>query len=414
MTTKQNWLPLEEVEHQVCGVAANQLGMPVDEVRPESRLVQDLHCDSLDAIELLMEIEDHFSVTIPNDHKSPVGKAIFARTPFRIRDLAEFTFINQGSGAPVRQGWRKKIVTPIPNSSQSFSQLGGRWIEREPANDIWETLESNNDHSLLRRRSDGMVCIKIPAAETQIGSDQADSEMDERPAHRVELSSFLIDIEPVSVVAFCRFLNSVMPSDEEINDLIGLNPADKRIVHRQFRRADHEWVPNSGAEKQPIVMVSWFAANAYSRWANDSDWRKYRSAGIHLPSEAQWEHAAEGAFASGNIQAAEHQPGTQYESTLPIAYVGHPIGISKFGLRHMSGTIWHWCRDWYDPNFYAQPASRELNAVNSVATKIRSERGGSWVGPPELCRTSYRRGRAPSARGRCLGFRCVFPAVEHG
>ena len=40
-------------------------------------------------------------------------------------------------------------------------------------------------------------------------------------------------------------------------------------------------------------------------------------------------------------------------------------------------------------------------------TKARSERGGSWVGPADLCRSSFRRGRPPGARGRCLGFRCI-------
>ncbi|XZE56067.1 hypothetical protein SH139x_002124 [Planctomycetaceae bacterium SH139] len=47
------------------------------------------------------------------------------------------------------------------------------------------------------------------------------------------------------------------------------------------------------------------------------------------------------------------------------------------------------------------------DSLADVETGVRSERGGSWVGPIELCRPSYRRGRNPDARGRCLGFRCV-------
>ena len=53
-----------------------------------------------------------------------------------------------------------------------------------------------------------------------------------------------------------------------------------------------------------------------------------------------------------------------------------------------------------------EQASRS-NPRNDSPTLVRSERGGSWIGPGDLARSSYRRGRLPHARGRCLGFRCV-------
>jgi formylglycine-generating enzyme required for sulfatase activity len=73
----------------------------------------------------------------------------------------------------------------------------------------------------------------------------------------------------------------------------------------------------------------------------------------------------------------------------------------------MAGNVWQWCRDWYDPSFYKRSEAGEPDAQNRRRTGIRSERGGSWVGPARLARLSYRRGRPPAVCGRCLGFRCV-------
>ena len=56
---------------------AVQLGIPRDKVSPRSRLIEDLHCDSLDLVELAMEVEDAFGITIRNDALDPVYKAVF-------------------------------------------------------------------------------------------------------------------------------------------------------------------------------------------------------------------------------------------------------------------------------------------------------------------------------------------------
>jgi len=103
---------------------------------------------------------------------------------------------------------------------------------------------------------------------------------------------------------------------------------------------------------------------------------------------------------------------TYRADTLPMADVNEPLGVSQFGLHHMAGNIWQWCRDWYDAAFYQRAEATAANPVNRTPTQVRSERGGSWVGPAELCRSSYRRGRPIAARGRCLGFRCIGSAKD--
>lgn len=99
---------------------------------------------------------------------------------------------------------------------------------------------------------------------------------------------------------------------------------------------------------------------------------------------------------------------------MPLADVNDRLGMSPFGMHHMADNVCQWCRDWYDENSYWRSNVGTANPVKRTATNVRRERGGSWVGPVELCRSSYRRGRPPLARGRCLGFPCVSAVRARG
>jgi formylglycine-generating enzyme required for sulfatase activity len=208
-----------------------------------------------------------------------------------------------------------------------------------------------------------------------------------------------------------------------------LAPDDDRISHMLIVHDAGLWKPVTGTERQPMILISWYGANCYSLWANGRDWRHYRDenhegTGSWLPSEAQWEYAARGsqaqAFPCGDAapthaqaRFGQHSRNLTYEEgVLPMSAVNEQLGVSPFGLHHVAGNVWQWCQDWYDEEFYRRPDASVRNAVNGRATEVRSERGGSWVGPVELCRSSHRRGRPPLARGRCLGFRCVTSPSE--
>jgi acyl carrier protein len=55
------------VEDKVIGIVSEQLGVPKEEVTRQSSFVDDLKADSLDVVELVMEFEDEFEITIPDD-----------------------------------------------------------------------------------------------------------------------------------------------------------------------------------------------------------------------------------------------------------------------------------------------------------------------------------------------------------
>lgn len=57
----------EEQVKKVVGIVVEQLGVNEDQVKPESKLVEDLGADSLDAVELVMAIEEEFGIDVPDE-----------------------------------------------------------------------------------------------------------------------------------------------------------------------------------------------------------------------------------------------------------------------------------------------------------------------------------------------------------
>ena len=55
------------VEEKVIGIVSEQLQIPKEEISREKSFVDDLKADSLDVVELVMEFEDVFKITIPEE-----------------------------------------------------------------------------------------------------------------------------------------------------------------------------------------------------------------------------------------------------------------------------------------------------------------------------------------------------------
>ena len=69
----------EEIADRVKAIIVDKLGVSETEVKPEATFAQDLGADSLDTVELIMEFEKEFGITIPDDKAegiTTVGDAI--------------------------------------------------------------------------------------------------------------------------------------------------------------------------------------------------------------------------------------------------------------------------------------------------------------------------------------------------
>jgi acyl carrier protein len=67
------------VKDRVIEIVAEQLGVNKEQITPETSFVNDLGADSLDTVELVMELEEEFDINIPDDAAEKiqtVGQAI--------------------------------------------------------------------------------------------------------------------------------------------------------------------------------------------------------------------------------------------------------------------------------------------------------------------------------------------------
>ena len=57
----------ESIVEKVTEIIVEQLSVTADQVTPESKMIEDLGADSLDAVELVMAVEEEFGIEVPDE-----------------------------------------------------------------------------------------------------------------------------------------------------------------------------------------------------------------------------------------------------------------------------------------------------------------------------------------------------------
>lgn len=75
----------EEILSQVQEITNDKMGIDKEDVKMESKINDDLGLDSLDTVELIMEIERHFNIAIPDDN---------AENFYKVSDVVNYLYEN--------------------------------------------------------------------------------------------------------------------------------------------------------------------------------------------------------------------------------------------------------------------------------------------------------------------------------
>jgi acyl carrier protein len=61
-----------DIKDKVTKIIIDKLGVTADQIKPEAKFVDDLGADSLDTVELVMELEEQFGIEIPDEEAEKI------------------------------------------------------------------------------------------------------------------------------------------------------------------------------------------------------------------------------------------------------------------------------------------------------------------------------------------------------
>lgn len=239
--------------------------------------------------------------------------------------------------------------------------------------------------------------VAIPGGVYLQGSpaDEKKRKADEGPQHPVAIKPFWMGKCEVTWDEFDWFWTKRFPG--------GQPPPRPDITKKPDKLTDAITSPTPpyadetfghGRINNPVLGISYHAAMEYCRWLSEKTGKKYR-----LPTEAEWEWACR----AGTTTA--YSFGDDPKKIGDYAWIeanandkANLVGKKKanpWGLHDMHGNVSEWCIDFYAKDFYSKfPTDKvTLNPFNPPIDKRYSyiARGGSWIDPPEECRSAARR-----------------------
>ena len=187
--------------------------------------------------------------------------------------------------------------------------------------------------------------MRVRAGTFMMGAtdDDPDAEADEFPRHEVTLTKDYFIGETEMTQALWQAIMGNNPSEDKSN-------------------------PQS-----PVNNVSWDDCQGMIAKLNALTGLTFR-----LPTEAEWEYAARaGYYSRGYIYAGSNDIDEVAWYNKPYNASVASLKPNEIGVYDMSGSVYEWCQDWYNPDFYASPDHRIDPFQAESVDGRRCLRGGS-------------------------------------
>jgi iron(II)-dependent oxidoreductase len=230
--------------------------------------------------------------------------------------------------------------------------------------------------------------------------------------HPVAIAGFYMSETEISAQLYGRFL---LENPDWGPGNVEQLAADELVTSDYLDGWGARGVP-PGDPKLPVVNVSYYAAQAFSRWLSTQLPSSLAGYEVRLPTESEWEWAARGGLVAQPYPLGSSPVGAVFFQS-GIAGPS-PVGASAanaFGIRDMAGNVWEWCEDWYSPVKYLFSSwDPEVNAAAADEPSAGFEkvvRGGSWTSERELVKVYTRGSQPPAWCTPYLGFRVVLARV---
>ena len=249
--------------------------------------------------------------------------------------------------------------------------------------------------------------VTFPEATVSIGHEGDAFAFDnETPRHRVVVESFALGSRLVSNAEYARFIDDGGYRRAELwlsdgwtavqtggwNAPLYWQSAEESQAEGA-RVASHRDASATGAWQAfglnglhaidpaaPVAHVSFYEADAFARWS-----------GARLPTEQEWERAAQGHAVEGNFSEAGHFS---------------PVAVRGTGVQQLFGDAWEWTASAYLPYPRFRPLQGVLGEYNGKFMSGQMVlRGGSCLSPRDHLRATYRNFFPPAARWQMTGIR---------
>lgn len=254
-------------------------------------------------------------------------------------------------------------------------------------------MGSEGDSDASRPLADRQIAVldpewvEIPAGSFQMGGGSRSNAL---PRHRVSLAGFRLARTPVRREQYQLFLDAV------------------------GHAAPPSWhEPAFAHPSAPAVGATWHDAVAYCRWLSSVPGSPAR--GARLPSEAEWEWAADLG------RQVPYPWGEERPEELPDydrRWLEGPEPVDAYASRHPLGlvglcqNVHEWCSDWYSADYYAESPEHDPRGPSSG--RRRASRGGAWRHAVKVCPIVHRSSIPPDKSYTDYGFRLAAPAAAEG